>query len=206
VSNLEFSDSTEPDPWLTTGDLFGNPEVEGRTQNLSSQPHLVKGSKSKAQLPEAFNSKTPIVVNNSLWGAIARYLSFKQRPGTLTASSTGELSVEPQALVVQPARGKTLSRPKTSASTKLKTSSSIADSSRSTSALPTATPSSAITTPSSPAQDAHLQATPDWIETPATPTGYVKHPLEQLLEWLDTAMLWLEELVVKVWQWLKHRG
>jgi len=205
-SNLEFSDSTEPDPWLTTSDLFGNPEVEGRTQNLSSQPPLIKGSKSKAQLPEAFNSKTPIVVGNSGWGAIARYLSFNQRPGTLTPSSTGELSVEPQALVVQPTRDKTLSRPKTPASTKLKTASSIANSSRSTSALPTATPSSAITTPSSPAQDAHLEATPDWIETPATPTGYVKHPLEQLLEWLDTAMLWLEDLVVKAWQWLKHRG
>jgi len=26
--------------------------------------------------------------------------------------------------------------------------------------------------------------------------GYVKHPLEQLLEWLDRAMLWLENFLM----------
>jgi len=41
----------------------------------------------------------------------------------------------------------------------------------------------------------------DWIETQATPTGYIKHPLEQILEWLDRAMFWIEELFVKVWRW-----
>lgn len=42
----------------------------------------------------------------------------------------------------------------------------------------------------------------DWIEIKAKPAGYVKHPLEQILEWLDMAMLWLEEIIVKVWQLL----
>lgn len=48
------------------------------------------------------------------------------------------------------------------------------------------------------------QAKPDWIETPATPVGYVKHPLEKFLEWLDRAMLWLESLLVKIWQGLQR--
>lgn len=39
----------------------------------------------------------------------------------------------------------------------------------------------------------------DSIEVKAKPAGYVKHPLEQILQWLDSAMLWLEELIVKIW-------
>jgi hypothetical protein len=58
----------------------------------------------------------------------------------------------------------------------------------------------AITTSS----ETRLEAKPDWIETQATPTGYVKHPLEQLLEWLDAAILGFEELVVKAWRWLQQ--
>lgn len=44
---------------------------------------------------------------------------------------------------------------------------------------------------------------PDWIETKATPVGYEKHFLERILEWLDRAMLWLEEMVVKIFQRLQ---
>ncbi len=50
-----------------------------------------------------------------------------------------------------------------------------------------------------------LEPKPDWIETPAIAMGYVKHPLEQLLEWLDLAMLWLENTLVKFWHWLQQR-
>lgn len=47
------------------------------------------------------------------------------------------------------------------------------------------------------------QHTPDWIETPATLTGYVKHPLERVLEWVDQALLWLEKTVASLWSLLK---
>lgn len=39
------------------------------------------------------------------------------------------------------------------------------------------------------------------IDTTATSAGYVKHPLEQVLGWLDQAMLWLETHLAKFWQW-----
>ncbi|MTJ48236.1 hypothetical protein [Dolichospermum sp. UHCC 0259] len=35
---------------------------------------------------------------------------------------------------------------------------------------------------------------PDWIDISATSLGYEKHPLEQILEWLDTAILWIEQI------------
>ncbi|MBE9000153.1 hypothetical protein IQ274_18400 [Nostoc sp. LEGE 12447] len=53
-------------------------------------------------------------------------------------------------------------------------------------------------------QSSQIEAQPDWIETKATSTGYEKHPLEQLLEWVDYAMLWLEEKFVKIFQSLRQ--
>lgn len=44
----------------------------------------------------------------------------------------------------------------------------------------------------------------DWIEIKAKPAGYIKHPLEQILEWLDALMLKLEEAIGKIWQELQR--
>ncbi|MEA5516337.1 hypothetical protein [Nodularia sp. UHCC 0506] len=49
-----------------------------------------------------------------------------------------------------------------------------------------------------------VELQPDWIDVEATFIGYEKHPLEQLLEWLDHAILWLEEIIVKVYQFLQR--
>ncbi|WP_375468930.1 hypothetical protein [uncultured Nostoc sp.] len=53
-------------------------------------------------------------------------------------------------------------------------------------------------------QSSQVEAQPDWIETKATSTGYEKHPLEQLLEWVDYVMLWLEERLVNIFQSLRQ--
>lgn len=50
-----------------------------------------------------------------------------------------------------------------------------------------------------------LEIAPDWIETEAKSIGYLKHPLEQILEWLDIFILWFEESLKKIWHWLQHR-
>lgn len=44
----------------------------------------------------------------------------------------------------------------------------------------------------------------EWLETESTPVGYVKHPLERILEGLDAIILWVEELVIKIWRWLRY--
>ncbi|VXD25615.1 hypothetical protein PL8927_900016 [Planktothrix serta PCC 8927] len=44
----------------------------------------------------------------------------------------------------------------------------------------------------------------DWLEAQVTVTGYIKHPLEQILGWLDQLMVRVEETVAKVWYWLSH--
>jgi hypothetical protein len=33
----------------------------------------------------------------------------------------------------------------------------------------------------------------------------VKHPLEIALEWLDRIILLIEEVILKIWRWLRRR-
>lgn len=36
---------------------------------------------------------------------------------------------------------------------------------------------------------------PDWIDISATSLGYEKHPLEQILQWLDQLISWIEQIL-----------
>ncbi len=47
-----------------------------------------------------------------------------------------------------------------------------------------------------------LEYKPDFLETDSVSVGYVKHPLELLLEWLDLVMLRWEESILQISQWL----
>ena len=54
-------------------------------------------------------------------------------------------------------------------------------------------------------QETALELSPDWIDIHATTMGYIKHPLEKILAWLDRIILWLEELMANIWRWLLKR-
>ena len=43
------------------------------------------------------------------------------------------------------------------------------------------------------------------LEAEVTEVSYEKHPLEQLLKWLDQGMLWIEQKLGQVWSWM-HRS
>ncbi len=53
-------------------------------------------------------------------------------------------------------------------------------------------------------QNSSLQTNRDYLEIKAKPVGYVKHPLEQILVWLDKVILWLEELFIAILRCLKR--
>ena len=42
-----------------------------------------------------------------------------------------------------------------------------------------------------------------YIETTAIVTGYIKHPLEWVLEKLDRLLVWIEEAIALLWQWIQ---
>ncbi len=62
-------------------------------------------------------------------------------------------------------------------------------------------PPVSLTSPQSEPQG--VEFIPDWIETDSKAVGYVKHPLEQLLQALDRSLLWIEDILVKTWQTLR---
>jgi hypothetical protein len=70
-----------------------------------------------------------------------------------------------------------------------------------TAAIQAATTSPTIATASPSGQTPEFH--PDWIEACVTQVEYVKHPLERVLEWVDRAMLYLEEKAIALWQWLQ---
>ena len=43
----------------------------------------------------------------------------------------------------------------------------------------------------------------DYIETKAVSVGYIKHPLQVVLEGIDRAMLWLEKMAMGLFEWWK---
>jgi hypothetical protein len=51
---------------------------------------------------------------------------------------------------------------------------------------------------------AGLEEGNDYLETKVESMGYIKHPLEQVLEWLDRIMLRLETIAEQVWKWAKN--
>ncbi len=46
----------------------------------------------------------------------------------------------------------------------------------------------------------------DYIDTQATPIGYVKSPLTRFLEWLDRGMVWLENQLAALWNLLTRQS
>ncbi|MEB3336007.1 MAG: hypothetical protein VKJ46_00985 [Leptolyngbyaceae bacterium] len=55
-----------------------------------------------------------------------------------------------------------------------------------------------------PPSNHHPEHSPSWIETEAKAVGYVKHPLEQLLAWVDQGMRWLEDSLIALGQWIQQ--
>lgn len=205
--NLDGTDTLEPDPWLTWNDLFG-PNLSGITSHplstsqgseaLNAYPLLfVKDETANApQLPESFSSKLSVKRGNSIWGTIKQFLK-QETPATLSAPSTGESA----SVVVHTNQPKTPVKHQGIPTTQHQISPTATDSGNTSLSSATAA-TTAISTTSSP--EVQLEAAPEWIETQATPMGYVKHPLEQILEWLDFAMVWIEEQILKVWRWIKQ--
>jgi hypothetical protein len=220
-ANSEFPDSDESDPWLSWGDLYGQPESsDSLSQNVNISQGLESRSpnpQSQSQLPEGFNSKMPIQPRNSVWDNLKRFLSPNSALSKRSAPGRKRPTVEPDSSIAQ--AGKLTAAQKTpplatptqdkgSTPTKQPKTPSFVDvaSRRPKDVSPRQGKSTAISNPSTPAQDTNIEPSPDWIETKATPTGYVKHPLERVLGWLDRSMLWLEEFALKVWRWLRRLG
>lgn len=181
VNLLSTSEDKIADPWLTLEDLFG-------VSKLEKQPAIVSSSSSfQAQLPEDSTLKRSNQLSNkySLRGLFKRiqpnksFSQIAQKSHVITQLVKVERKKERVQITSRSPQNSQPLNSQREASTVFNLSNPVAS------------------------QSSNINHTPDWIETEATTMGYIKHPLEQLLAWLDSAMLWVEELLVKIWQQLQ---
>ena len=175
------------DPWLEMSDLFGSEDAAKQSLILEN-PAISTVS----YLPENenFTRSSQELNKYSLQSLLNRWRQITQKKSTSLTVKT-------------PQNAKSLSK-----TPQQKTSSQLKNNNISQNLQPvvaTNSPSLNLSHSVNSASSENLEYTPEWIETPAIAMGYVKHPLEQLLEWLDQAMLWLENILVKFWHWLQQR-
>ncbi|NEO39040.1 MAG: hypothetical protein F6J90_22950 [Moorea sp. SIOASIH] len=219
TSTPSRSKSDELDPWLTDNDLWDNPDGSDQPENLSSstsnsgnQAELpVANLKSRHQLPEGFNSKIPVKSEKSIWTLFKRYLNLLKAPGKLIISRTKSSKVQPKPSISQNKNSRTDKSPdlsqiqgnlgKTTPKESQDEPLAVVNSGNSKVNGSKGEENGAI---ANSRNDSDVEPNHDWIETEATPEGYIKHPLERVLEWLDITILWIEELVVKIWRLLQR--
>ena len=176
----KFTTNNLEDPWLEMSDLFGNEDLAKQSlvlENPANSTSYLPPNKKVTQSEQELNK----YALNSL---LRRWRQPTQR-------NSASIIKTPQITKITKAQPSLLS-PNLQISQKLK---AVATNSYSFNL------SNSVAAKSSEC----LEPKPDWIETPAIAMGYVKHPLEQLLEWLDLAMLWLENTLLKFWHWLQQR-
>ncbi len=195
LENTEKGKSAGDRPWLNWQDLFGesvgavppgpppaisqtSTKVKLETKELGTLPEGRSAAIATSPYPEAIQSSIA-QLKRSLLAKVP-----KSQPQTAeNLEVTQKHSVAPAARESQ--------QPKQTSSKYSKTSSLAAS--------PTA-----ISASKPEAKSAGVKQEAEvWLETKAESMGYVKHPLEQALEWLDRIMLQLEKIAGQVWKWAK---
>ena len=176
----KFTTNNLEDPWLEMSDLFGNEDLAKQSlvlENPANSTSYLPPNRNVTQSDRELNKY-------SLNGLLKRWRQRIQK-------NSASIIKTPQITKITKAQPSSLSH-NPQISQKLK-------------AVATNSPSFNLGNSVAAKSSQRLEPKPDWIETPAIAMGYVKHPLEQLLEWLDLAMLWLENILVKFWHWLQQR-
>ena len=172
----------DPDQWLTFGDLFANPMGMDQGEDFDGG--------SVADPDKLALASSTVVVSFS--GRASGWLSVF--PGGAIANLVGKAQFWARAIV------KTRNSSGVAQQPQWGKASTIALNETVPGTLPATSPDSSLGSATRSAN----QINTTWIETKATTVGYVKHPLERVLEWLDCAMLWLEECAVRIGQWFQQ--
>ena len=174
--------SSEPQAAAQSGIAQASPKVkqemaEGRSIPVSISPYPEAIHRLLAQLKQSLIAKVP---QSQPQPAPNSALTQKNSPA-LTAKST--LGRAPETQVSK------------------NTNSNTAKNSQSRAAI--TAPTSRYTAAQPKNQSPGVQPEGDYLETKAESMGYIKHPLELVLEWLDRVMLRLENIAEQLWNWAK---
>ena len=194
-------------PWLNWQDLFGETAPQQLIAGSSEPEEAQVSPKVKSEIAElgelAEGRSTAISISpypeavHRLLGQLKQSLlakSLKSQPQpasnlAVTQKNSSALAAEPTAGPAQETQVPKYTNPNT------------AQNSQSPAAI---TPQTSRYTAVQPKnQSAGVQPDGDYLETKAESMGYIKHPLEQVLEWLDVLMLRLENIAEQLWNWAK---
>ena len=205
-------------PWLNWQDLFGEPapqhlitgssEAEATVQNLISQnsPEVKHGIAEAVELSESRSSAVSISpypeaihrllaqLKQSLMAKVPK--SQPQKGSNLAV--TPENSTALAAAASTPGRAQETQVPKNTNPNTPQNSQSPAAITQQTSRY---TPATNASQPKN--LSAGVQPEDEYLETKAQSMGYIKHPLEQVLEWLDLLMVRVEKIIEQIWNWAK---
>ncbi|MEG4395378.1 hypothetical protein [Microcoleus sp. BROC3] len=200
-------------PWLNWQDLFG----EAAPQHLiddSSEPQATAQSRAKVkhkiaeegELPEARSTAVSISpypeALHRLLGQLKQSLltkSPKSQPQTASDLAVTQKNSSALAAESTPGRAPETQVPKNTNPNTAQNHQSPAAITAQTSRYTPATRAAAEPKNSS----AGVPPDGDYLETKAESMGYIKHPLEQVLEWIDRVMLRLENIAEQLWNWAK---
>jgi len=193
-------------PWLNWQDLFGEPApqhlIEGSSQAGDTAQAIAKVKAEIAEIAELPEGRSASISISPYPEAIHRLVAqLKQSLVAKVPKSqpqpASNLEITPENSTALAATPSTPGRaPETQVSKH--TNPNTPQTSQSTAAItqPTSAPE-----PKKPS--AGFPPENDYLETKAESMGYIKHPLEQVLEWLDLLMLRLEQIAEQIWNWAK---
>jgi hypothetical protein len=200
-------------PWLNWQDLFGE-AAPGHLIEGSSEPQAADQShtaQARQKVKEEIAELGEVAEGRSIAVSISPYPEAIHR---LLAQLKQSLLAKVPSSQPQPAPNSALTQKNSSAVTAESTLGRAPETEVSKNTNPNTAKNSqsraAITAPTSrytaaqpKNQSAGVQPEDDYLETKAESMGYIKHPLEQVLEWLDRVMLRLENIAEQLWNWAK---
>ncbi|MEG4092455.1 hypothetical protein [Microcoleus sp. Pol12B4] len=206
-------------PWLNWQDLFGeaapqhliddSSEPQGAAKSIAAQasPKVKEKMAELGELAEGRSTSVSISpypeALNRLLGQLKQSLLVAKSPTSQpqTASDLVVTQKNSSALAAEstPGGAQEIQVPKNTNPNTSQNNQSPAAITAQTSRYTAATP--AVAEPKNPS--AGVPPDGEYLETKAESMGYIKHPLEQVLEWLDRVMLRLENIAEQLWNWAK---
>lgn len=208
LKNAEKTGQAGDRPWLNWQDLFGEPAPEpvetkppfpppsSDATGTQSPPNALSqtSAKVKSQVPEleALPEGRPASITPSSYPAAIQTL-LAQLKQSLRTTKVPKNQPQKTAKIAMGQQGSAVPQAAATAQQLTPTVPEVA--------IEPATARSVAESKTSRSGGTKQQT--DWLETKAESMGYVKHPLEQALEWLDRIMVQLEKIAEYIWKSVK---
>ncbi|MBE9121242.1 hypothetical protein IQ269_10630 [Tychonema sp. LEGE 07199] len=199
-------------PWLNWQDLFGEPgppqSIEGSSEpdgatdeiSISQNSSKVKEEMAEGRSTAVSMSPYPKSIHRLLAGLKQSLLAPESKSQPQKASNlavTQKNSPAPATPSTPGGKQETQVPKYTNPNTAPNSQSPAAITQQTSKYTPTATAAKPTN------RSATVPPADEYLETKSQSMGYIKHPLEQVLEWIDLLMVRLENILEQLWNWAK---